>query len=123
VRVSVERRHGGASLLDVLDRVLDKGIVLTPEVPRDRIDLRDEAVRIVGSIDTYLSYSEAVGQVAPSVPKLDDERWRARNGLGWRRLIRRHCQRTPENPTRSSPPSHRLTAARPLQVDRKLDIT
>ncbi len=73
MRVSVERKHGGASLLDVLDRVLDKGIVLTPEVPRDRIDLRDEAVRIVGSIDTYLSYSEAVGQVAPSVPKLDDD--------------------------------------------------
>src|SRR5918995_5557097 len=64
----VERAAGGTSLVDVLDRVLDKGIVIDAwvRVSLVGIDLITvEARVVVASIDTYLKYSEAVGQVSP----------------------------------------------------------
>ncbi len=64
----VERASGGSSLIDVLDRVLDKGIVIDAwvRVSLVGIDLITvEARVVVASIDTYLKYSEAVGQAAP----------------------------------------------------------
>jgi hypothetical protein len=64
----VERTTGGTSLIDVLDRVLDKGIVIDAwvRVSLVGIDLITvEARVVVASIDTYLKYSEAVSQVAP----------------------------------------------------------
>ncbi len=66
--MAVERAAGGTSLIDVLDRVLDKGIVIDAwvRVSLVGIDLITVEARIVvASIDTYLKYSEAVGQVAP----------------------------------------------------------
>ena len=60
----VERAAGGTSLIDVLDRVLDKGIVIDAwvRVSLVGIDLITVEARIVvASIDTYLKYSEAVG--------------------------------------------------------------
>jgi len=60
----VERTSGGTSLIDVLDRVLDKGIVIDAwvRVSLVGIDLITvEARVVVASIDTYLKYSEAVG--------------------------------------------------------------
>ncbi len=65
----VERAAGGTSLIDVLDRVLDKGIVIDAwvRVSLVGIDLITVEARIVvASIDTYLKYSEAVGQVSPA---------------------------------------------------------
>src|SRR2546422_9078691 len=65
----VERAAGGTSLIDVLDRVLDKGIVIDAwvRVSLVGIDLITVEARIVvASIDTYLKYSEAVGQTAPA---------------------------------------------------------
>jgi gas vesicle structural protein len=64
----VERASGGTSLIDVLDRVLDKGIVIDAwvRVSLVGIDLITvEARVVVASIDTYLKYSEAVGQTSP----------------------------------------------------------
>src|SRR5262245_16753274 len=64
----VERSVGGTSLIDVLDRVLDKGIVIDAwvRVSLVGIDLITvEARVVVASIDTYLKYSEAVALVAP----------------------------------------------------------
>lgn len=64
----VERAAGGTSLIDVLDRVLDKGIVIDAwvRVSLVGIDLITvEARVVVASIDTYLKYSEAVSAVAP----------------------------------------------------------
>src|SRR5712675_3605316 len=61
----VERTQGGTSLIDVLDRVLDKGIVIDAwvRVSLVGIDLITvEARVVVASIDTYLKYSEAVSQ-------------------------------------------------------------
>ncbi|HEV8474691.1 MAG TPA: gas vesicle structural protein GvpA [Methylomirabilota bacterium] len=62
----VERTTGGTSLIDVLDRVLDKGIVIDAwvRVSLVGIDLITVEARIVvASIDTYLKYSEAVGTI------------------------------------------------------------
>jgi gas vesicle structural protein len=70
----VERTAGGTSLIDVLDRVLDKGIVIDAwvRVSLVGIDLITvEARVVVASIDTYLKYSEAVGQVAPVARPVD----------------------------------------------------
>ena len=66
--MAVERQQGGTSLIDVLDRVLDKGIVIDAwvRVSLVGIDLITvEARVVVASIDTYLKYSEAVSQVSP----------------------------------------------------------
>lgn len=66
--MAVERASGGTSLIDVLDRVLDKGIVIDAwvRVSLVGIDLITvEARVVVASIETYLKYSEAVGQIAP----------------------------------------------------------
>jgi gas vesicle structural protein len=66
--MAVERTPGGSSLIDVLDRVLDKGIVIDAyvRVSLVGIDLVTVEARIVvASIETYLKYSEAVGITAP----------------------------------------------------------
>lgn len=60
----VERAAGGTSLIDVLDRVLDKGIVIDAwvRVSLVGIDLITvEARVVVASIETYLRYAEALG--------------------------------------------------------------
>jgi hypothetical protein len=62
--MAVERAAGGTSLIDVLDRVLDKGIVIDAwvRVSLVGIDLITvEARVVVASIDTYLKYSDAIG--------------------------------------------------------------
>ncbi len=59
---------GGSNLIDVLDRVLDKGIVIDAwvRVSLVGIDLVTvEARVVVASIDTYLRYAEAVGLTPP----------------------------------------------------------
>jgi hypothetical protein len=79
----VERAAGGTSLIDVLDRVLDKGIVIDAwvRVSLVGIDLITvEARVVVASIDTYLKYSEAVGQVAPVAKP-------ATEGMGYEEVI------------------------------------
>ena len=65
----VERAAGGTSLIDVLDRVLDKGIVIDAwvRVSLVGIDLITvEARVVVASIDTYIKYSESIGTVTPA---------------------------------------------------------
>ena len=60
----VERAAGGTSLIDVLDRMLDKGLVIDAwvRVSLVGIDLLTiEGRVVVASIDTYLKYSDAVG--------------------------------------------------------------
>jgi gas vesicle structural protein len=64
--MAVERVSGGSSLIDVLDRVLDKGIVIDAwvRISLVGIDLITvEARVVVASIDTYLKYADAVGMV------------------------------------------------------------
>lgn len=62
--MAVERAPAGNSLIDVLDRVLDKGIVIDAyvRVSLVGIDLVTVEARIVvASVDTYLKFSEAIG--------------------------------------------------------------
>jgi gas vesicle structural protein len=68
-------RHGGlqrtASTVDVLDRVLDKGIVI-----ETTIDISVAGIRLIGvdarilvaSIEAYLMYADAVAATAQSAP-------------------------------------------------------
>jgi gas vesicle structural protein len=95
--MAVERAPAGASLIDVLDRVLDKGIVIDAyvRVSLVGIDLVTVEARIVvASVDTYLKYSEAIGVTGiaarPSSPAIgagsDLERVMAENVELRRRL-------------------------------------
>ena len=62
--MAVERTAAGSSLIDVLDRVLDKGIVIDAyvRVSLVGIDLVSVEARIVvASVETYLKFAEAIG--------------------------------------------------------------
>lgn len=62
--MAVERTPAGSSLVDVLDRVLDKGIVIDAyvRVTLVGIDLIGVEARIVvASVETYLRYSDQIG--------------------------------------------------------------
>jgi hypothetical protein len=64
-------RSGGSSLVDVLDRVLDKGIVIDATVRLSLVGfeiITVEARVVVASINTFLDYAVAVGQI-PSVTR------------------------------------------------------
>jgi gas vesicle structural protein len=78
--MAVERISGGASLIDVLDRVLDKGIVIDAwvRISLVGIDLITvEARVVVASIDTYLKYADAVGLTGlvarPQLTEVEEE--------------------------------------------------
>jgi len=69
--MAIERAPGGSSLIDVLDRILDKGIVIDAwvRISLVGIDLITVEARVViASIDTYLKYAEAVG-ITPTVSR------------------------------------------------------
>jgi hypothetical protein len=77
--MAVERSAAGSSLIDVLDRVLDKGIVIDAyvRVSLVGIDLVSVEARIVvASVETYLRYAEAIAVssfaarplIAPTIP-------------------------------------------------------
>jgi hypothetical protein len=100
--MAVERASAGSSLIDVLDRVLDKGIVIDAyvRVSLVGIDLVSVEARIVvASVETYLRYAEAIGitgfaarpggllgGVAPAGGSTELERMRAENAELRRRL-------------------------------------
>ena len=108
----VERTSGGTSLIDVLDRVLDKGIVIDAwvRVSLVGIDLITvEARVVVASIDTYLKYSEAVGTVAPvakpaAIDAASHEAVVAENAALRARLAESNPSRPPSRPRRRKPP-------------------
>lgn len=69
--MTVERTAGGTSVIDVLDRVLDGGIVIDAlgRVPLVRIDRVTVDTRVgVASIDTHLMRPEQTHAVSP-VPR------------------------------------------------------
>lgn len=66
--MAVSRQPGATSLIDVLDRILDKGIVIDAWVRISLVGIElitIEARIVVASIDTYLKYAEAVGITSP----------------------------------------------------------
>jgi hypothetical protein len=93
--MAVERAPAGGSLIDVLDRVLDKGIVIDAyvRVSLVGIDLVSVEARIVvASVETYLKFAESIGMTgiaarpAVSAGTGELERVRAEN-VELRRLL------------------------------------
>jgi len=65
--MAVEKSMGSSSLVEVIDRILDKGIVVDAwaRVSLVGIELLTvEARVVVASVDTFLKYAEAVGLTA-----------------------------------------------------------
>lgn len=71
--MALERSHG-VSLIDVIDRVLDKGIVIDywARVSVLGIDLltRMDARIVVASIDTYVQFAERIGRTGTLARRL-----------------------------------------------------
>ena len=65
--MAVEKTIAGASLAEVLDRVLDKGLVIDAWVRVSLVGIEFlgiEARVVIASVETYLKYAEAVGLTA-----------------------------------------------------------
>jgi hypothetical protein len=65
--MAVEKAIASSSLAEVVDRILDKGIVIDAWVRLSLVGielLAIEARAVVASVDTYLKYAEAVGLTA-----------------------------------------------------------
>lgn len=62
--MAVEKTVASSSLAEVVDRVLDKGVVIDAFVRVSLVGIELLAIEvraIVASVDTYLRYAEAVG--------------------------------------------------------------
>lgn len=65
--MAVEKVNSSSSLAEVVDRILDKGIVVDAWVRVSLVGielLAIEARIVIASVDTYLKYAEAVGLTA-----------------------------------------------------------
>ena len=65
--MAVEKTLTGASLAEVLDRILDKGIVIDVWARVSLVGMEFlgiEARIVVASVETFLKYAEAVGLTA-----------------------------------------------------------
>ena len=65
--MAVEKAIGSSSLAEVVDRILDKGIVIDAWARVSLVGielLAIEARVVVASVDTFLKYAEAVGLLA-----------------------------------------------------------
>ena len=62
--MAVEKTNSSSSLAEVIDRILDKGIVIAAWVRVSLVGielLAIEARVVIASVETYLKYAEAVG--------------------------------------------------------------
>ncbi len=65
--MAVEKSMASSSLVEVVDRILDKGIVIDAWVRVSLVGielLAIEARVVIASVETYLKYAEAVGLTA-----------------------------------------------------------
>lgn len=65
--MAVEKTMGSSSLVEVIDRILDKGVVVDAWVRVSLVGielLAIEARIVVASVETYLKYAEAIGLTA-----------------------------------------------------------
>lgn len=65
--MAVEKVNSSSSLAEVIDRILDKGIVIDAWVRVSLVVielLSIEARVVIASVETYLKYAEAVGLTA-----------------------------------------------------------
>ncbi|MEH1922834.1 gas vesicle structural protein GvpA [Nostoc sp.] len=70
--MAVEKTNSSSSLAEVIDRILDKGIVIDAWVRVSLVGielLAIEARIVIASVETYLKYAEAIGLTqSASVP-------------------------------------------------------
>ncbi|MDH6099958.1 gas vesicle structural protein GvpA [Anabaenopsis sp. FSS-46] len=62
--MAVEKTNSSSSLAEVIDRILDKGIVIDAWARVSLVSielLAIEARIVIASVETYLKYAEAVG--------------------------------------------------------------
>ena len=62
--MAVEKAMASSSLVDVIDRILDKGIVVDAWVRVSLVGIEILAIEarvVVAGVDTWLKYAEAVG--------------------------------------------------------------
>ncbi|MBF8267902.1 MAG: gas vesicle protein [Dehalococcoidia bacterium] len=65
--MAVEKSMASSSLAEVIDRILDKGVVVDAWVRVSLVGieiLAIEARAVVAGVDTYLKYAEAIGLTA-----------------------------------------------------------
>jgi len=65
--MAVEKAIGSSSLVEVVDRILDKGVVIDAWVRVSLVGielLAIEARVVLASVETWLKYAEAVGLTA-----------------------------------------------------------
>ncbi len=65
--MAVEKAIGSSSLVEVIDRILDKGVVIDAWVRVSLVGIEILAVEgrvVVASVETYLKYAEAIGLTA-----------------------------------------------------------
>jgi hypothetical protein len=70
-RGPVQRQSGSASLAEVLNVILDKGIVIDAWVRISAVGIEVLAIEarvVIASVDTYLRYAEAIGTTELSAP-------------------------------------------------------
>jgi len=73
---NVQKSTDSSSLAEVVDRILDKGIVIDvwAKVSLVGIELLSVEARVViASVETYLKYAEAIGLTATAAPPAKKE--------------------------------------------------
>jgi len=69
--VAVEKAIASSSLVEVVDRILDKGIVIDAWVRVSLVGIELLAVEarvVAAGVDTFLKYAEAIGLTPLSAP-------------------------------------------------------
>jgi hypothetical protein len=67
--MAVQRATSGLSLVEILDHVLDKGIVIDAWIAVSVVGIElvtIEARVVVASIETYVKYAQLIGMVGPA---------------------------------------------------------
>ena len=65
--MAVEKAIGSSSLVEVIDRILNKGVVVDAWVRVSLVGIEILAIEarvVVASVETYLKYAEAIGLTA-----------------------------------------------------------
>ncbi len=65
--MAVEKAIGSSSIVEVVDRVLDKGVVIDAFARVSLVGIELIAIEarvVIASVETYLKYAEAIGLTA-----------------------------------------------------------
>ena len=69
--MAIEKATASSSLAEVIDRILDKGVVIDAFVRISLVGIKLISIElraVVASVETWLKYAEAIGLVAQPMP-------------------------------------------------------